>query len=76
MDFLTVGIGVLILLYAFYIFYLRLKNDTSKLTKLTKMKEMWGEKKGSIIHFIGYVFIPMISGVVFVLLGFLGVSLF
>ena len=62
--------------YGFFVLTLRIKNDTSKLSKLAKMKEIMGEKKGSVIHLIGYAILPMAAGIVFVIMGFKGVSFF
>ena len=35
--------------------------------KLNKMKEFWGDRAGSIIHFIGYTVIPIIIGIVLII---------
>lgn len=76
MNYVTIGIGALMIAYGFFVLTLRIKNDTSKLSKLAKMKEIMGEKKGSVIHLIGYAILPMAAGIVFVIMGFKGVSFF
>jgi hypothetical protein len=73
---LTVVIGVVMIAYGIYVFLLRLKNDTRKLQKFFNMKETIGEKKGSLVHLVGYVILPIIIGIVFVIMGFKGISFF
>ena len=34
--------------------------------KLEKMKEFWGPTRGSIIHFIVYVILPIVVGIIFI----------
>jgi len=75
-NYITIGIGVLMVMFAVYVMYLRFNNDNAKLGKLVKMKEMWGEKKGSVFHYIGYVLVPILLGIVFIALGFMGTSIF
>lgn len=44
--------------------------------KLDKMKQGYGERAGSAVHFIGYTVVPIGVGLVLVFLGLRGGSIF
>ena len=56
-------IGILALLYGLYTIYLRVRKDSKAWSKLEKMKEFYGEKIGTIIHFISYTVVPIVIGI-------------
>jgi hypothetical protein len=35
--------------------------------KLDKMKAFWGDKRGAIIHFVGYTIVPIVVGTILIL---------
>jgi hypothetical protein len=35
--------------------------------KLDKMKAFWGDKRGTIIHFVGYTIVPIVVGTILIL---------
>jgi len=35
--------------------------------KLDKMKTFWGDKRGAIIHFVGYTIVPIVVGTILIL---------
>ena len=75
MNFISIGIGVLALLFGVYTFFAR-KNSPEKFKKLEPMKKAYGEKWGFIIHFVGYTIIPIVIGVTFIVAGINGRSIF
>ena len=75
MDFTSIAIGMAGLLFGAYTIYTRLTNP-DKFRKLQAMKENFGEKSGSLIHFVFYSLVPIIFGVVMVFSGYKGVSFF
>lgn len=75
MDPVTVGIGLLAVAFGAYTTWARAaKPDQFK--KLEPMKKRWGEKAGLTIHFIAYTAIPILFGVVILIKGLNGGSLF
>ena len=75
MNLTTVAIGLLPCAYAFFVLTLRLKGKDDKFRKLGPMKERFGEKTGSMIHYIGYVAVPFICGIIVICAGFAGFSI-
>ena len=75
MDYITLGIGLFALGYGVYSTYLRIKNP-GKFSKLEAMKKFWGERAGTVIHFIAYTVVPIGAGIFFTVLGFLGIPIF
>lgn len=75
MNLITMGIGLLPCTYGIFVLILRLKGQDGNFKKLAAMKEKWGERTGSIIHYITYVAVPFIFGVVIIYSGYAGLSL-
>jgi hypothetical protein len=75
MDPITIVIGLLAVSYGFYTLVIRIKKP-EKFGKLEAMKSKFGNKAGIIIHTISYSLIPIVAGIVFVLLGLSGKSIF
>jgi hypothetical protein len=50
--------------------------NPGKFGKLNAMKEKYGEKTGIIIHTISYTVIPIIVGILFIIIGLKGVTIF
>ncbi len=44
--------------------------------KLEPMRRAYGEKAGSVVHFIGYVLIPIVFGIFLVVSGITGKKIF
>ena len=66
----------LALLYGLYTIYLRVCKDSKAWGKLEKMKEVYGEKAGTIIHIISYTIVPIAVGIVGILAYCLGIKVF
>lgn len=75
MNFATIGLGVLCAGYGVFSGFMRVKNP-GMFRKLEPMKKFWGEKKGSAIHFVGYVVVPFCLGLFFIVSGIAGRSIF
>ena len=75
MNYPTLIIGLLALLFGISTLTIRIKNP-GKLKKLTAMKERYGEKAGIAIHTIFYTVIPVVAGSIFITLALKGISLF
>jgi hypothetical protein len=73
-NYLTIGIGALFLMYGILTIFLRIKSP-DKLKKIESFKAKYGEL-GKVYHFISYSFAPLLLGFVFVFLGFRGVTFF
>ena len=69
-------IGILALLYGLYTIYLRVRKDSKAWGKLEKMKEVYGEKAGTVIHIISYTIVPIAVGIVGILAYCLGIKVF
>lgn len=69
-------IGIVALLYGLFTIYLRVHKGSKGFSKLPKMKEVYGEKGGTIIHVISYTVVPIIIGVACIIACFLGVDVF
>ena len=75
MDPVTVLIGVAAMAYGLYTAWAR-RAKPEQFKKLESMKKAWGETGGQMVHIVGYTLAPIIVGVVLVLGGLRGVSLF
>jgi len=75
LNLLTIGIGLLPCIYALYVLVFRLKGKDEKFVKLQPMKEKFGVTAGSIIHYVGYVVMPLIVGISIVIFGLQGMSI-
>lgn len=69
-------IGSVIIIYAVVMFVLRTFGDGKQVKKLEPMKEKYGERTGSAIHFFAYVAVPLIFGLLIIYLGIIGISIF
>jgi hypothetical protein len=75
MDPLSVGIGLAAIAFGCITFYMRTKNP-AKFAKLEAMKARFGETVGLLVHTVAYSLVPIGFGVVAVLLGMNGRSIF
>ncbi len=75
MDIVTVGIGIAALAYGGYTLYAR-RSNPGTFGKLEAMKKTWGPKVGQVVHFISYTVVPIIFGIVAIITGLRGVSIF
>jgi hypothetical protein len=75
MNYTTLAIGLLALFFGICTLFLRMKHPGA-FRKLNAMKEKYGEKAGATIHTIFYTFIPIIAGIIFIIIGFMGESIF
>lgn len=71
MNYTTLAIGLLALLFGICTLFLRVKHPKA-FRKLNVMKEKYGEKTGAAIHTISYTVIPIIAGIIFIIIGFMG----
>jgi len=74
MNYTTLAIGLFALLTGICTLYLRVKHP-EKFRKLNVMKEKYGEKTGAAIHTISYTILPIIAGIIFIIIGFMGESI-
>lgn len=70
-NWVSVIIGIAAIAFGIYTFVLRGKSP-EKLAKLVLMKNYWGEKKGHLIHLIGYTMVPIVFGLVILISGMFG----
>jgi hypothetical protein len=75
MDPVTTCLGVAAIGFGAYTTWAR-RTRPEQFGKLEPMKRMWGERGGVIVHAIGYSVIPIFVGLLFLLSGLAGVSLF
>jgi len=75
MNYTTLAIGLFALLFGICTLFLRVKNP-EKFGKLNAMKEKYGEKTGATIHAISYTVIPILAGILFIIIGLAGGSIF
>ena len=71
----TVGIGVAAIGYGLFTLVARAKKP-EMFRKLQPMKERWGPRAGLAIHIVGYTVAPIVFGVMSVVSGLAGKSLF
>lgn len=76
MNPLTILVGVLACGYAGWVLVLRLNGKDEKFRKLGPMRQFWGPKLGSGIHYFGYVFVPLVLGAALIWAGYRGAGLF
>ena len=75
MDKTTIGIGIAAIFFGIYSFYLRItRND--KFEKLKGMQERFGEKNGGLIHLVLYCIAPVMFGIIMIVAGREGYSMF
>jgi hypothetical protein len=75
MNLITFIIGLSALGYGIYTWISR-KNNEKIFWKLKHMRKFWGERTGSLIHFISYTLLPIIFGIVIIIFSINGGSLF
>ncbi len=75
MDLVTISVGIAAIGYGMYTAWAR-RSQPANFWKLEPMKNFWGERGGLAVHFVGYTLIPIVVGILFVLSGLRGVSLF
>jgi UPF0716 family protein affecting phage T7 exclusion len=71
MNYTTLAIGLLALFFGICTLFLRVKHPGA-FRKLNAMKARYGEKAGTAIHTISYTVIPIIAGIIFIIIGFMG----
>ena len=74
MDFVTVGLGVAVVLYGLYTLIMRIK-PPEKFGKLKAMKDKFGSTAGQTIHVIAYTAMPILFGVIVIIAGINGLSI-
>ena len=75
MNIITIIFGAFCIGYGIFTAIMRVKSP-EKFGKLEAMKTKFGGKTGTIIHIVFYSFLPILAGVVFLIIGFSGVSIF
>ena len=75
MNLTTVVIGIAAIAYGLYTAWAR-RARPDQFRKLEAMKKTWGESAGQVVHVIGYTIVPIVVGVVLVLSGLRGGSVF
>jgi hypothetical protein len=76
MNPVTILIGVILCAYAASVLILRLKGREERFRKLGAMRNFWGPRLGSAIHYVGYVVVPFGFGVALIFAGWTGVNVF
>lgn len=75
MNVTTVLVGVAAIAYGAYTAWAR-RAKPEQFKKIEPMKRVWGDTGGQVVHFIGYTLVPIIVGVILVLSGLRGGSVF
>lgn len=75
MDPVTVAVGVLAICFGAYTVWAR-STRPEQFKKLEPMKKLWGEKAGLAVHFVAYTALPVGFGIMLVMQGMNGHSLF
>ena len=75
MNITTVSVGIAMVAFGFSTTALRIWRP-SAFSKLGPMKQRWGERAGLWLHVFGYSVVPIVSGIVIAIGGFVGVRLF
>lgn len=70
MDLKNFILGFVLCVYAVIVTVLRIKGNQKYFRKLEPMKKFWGNRLGLIIHTVGYIVIPAIAGVIFLVASF------
>jgi hypothetical protein len=75
MDYVTIIIGIICIGYGIFSALMRVKKP-ELFKKLEPMKKRWGEKNGNMLHFFGYVIVPIIFGTILLISGYFGKNIF
>lgn len=75
MDYPTIWIGIAFIAYGVMVGFLRLRNP-DKFRKLAEMQARFGERGGNIVHLLFSAIMPMVFGVIFIIIGIRGGTLF
>ncbi|HEX7128290.1 MAG TPA: hypothetical protein VF406_21265 [Thermodesulfobacteriota bacterium] len=75
MDPLTLVVGVAAVAYGLYTTYARVKSPSS-FGKLAAMRSRFGHAAGTAVHVIAYTVLPVVFGLVAIVLGMQGKSIF
>lgn len=76
MNPVTVIVGLVFCGYGFMVLRLRLQGRDDKFRKLGSMRKKYGEKAGSLIHYISCSIVPLLLGVWFIIAGIKGNEVF
>jgi len=76
MNLITIIVGLIFSGYGIMVLVLRLQGRDEKFKKLGPMRKVYGEKAGSLIHYIGYGFIPLGFGIWIIIAGCRGIFIF
>ena len=71
----TILVGVAAIAYGLYTAWAR-RAKPQQFWKLEPMKKFWGQKRGEWVHIIGYTIVPILIGIVLILRGLRGESVF
>ena len=75
MNIFTLVLGIVLFGYGAFSIILRIKSP-EKFGKLEAMKKNFGNKGGMAVHIIFYSILPILAGIVFIVSGILGISIF
>jgi hypothetical protein len=78
LNIVTTGLGILLLFIGLFTAYLHAYNPNSRLLgpKLEAMKKAYGQNAGFIVHLTAYSIVPITIGIIFIIAGYKGISLF
>ena len=63
-------------MFGLFTIYLRVFKESKGLGKLDRMKQVYGDKIGTLMHIISYTVVPILLGVAGIIAYFLGVEIF
>jgi hypothetical protein len=75
MNPVTVLVGIAAIGYGLYTAWAR-RTRPERFRKLDPMKKFWGARGGQVVHIVGYTVMPIVVGIIFILIGLQGGSLF
>ena len=76
MNPLSLLVGVASCAYALFVLVMRLRGRDDMFRKLGPMRNFWGPRLGSVIHYVGYVIVPLGFGILLIWAGSHGKNLF
>ncbi|MES2621482.1 MAG: hypothetical protein V4615_11585 [Bacteroidota bacterium] len=71
MDYTSLIIGIIALGFGLVTLVARFTGKMQSFSKLAAMKQLYGEKKGNLIHLVGYTILPLVAGAVLVAAAFM-----